>query len=379
MMSLSPSTIRATWACQTNFDPFNPNEPAEWTDFELDISNHIELAYQSGISEIVISTGYRIDLTRQIQIHCLYSTRQRPIRRCTYPEDDSVSPIEREVSQKTRLQERYGFSLESESTVIDTHYRGSPFIMNWLAKVSENTLIIKYDQILKLLIQGIRKETQKYPEITSEALIRNLYKIGTDISCHKRSKQMKILRKKCVQLYTDENFLYRITNQTLRDNDVTKIDTLGPFCFLIYDFIGRQQNRNVHILHNLRRFLSKSQYKPIKVYRGDNVSEEKLEQYRQAIGDSKRCFKWLCFVSASMNMDVAKQFTKNILYEIDLDRYASNDQYATIMHISTYPGEEEVLLRPGVRFRIDQIRTSTDTNFVHTHIHVLPSFISSHQ
>ena len=37
-----------------------------------------------------------------------------------------------------------------------------------------------------------------------------------------------------VSLYTAESFLYKLVNISLRNCDMTKVNTLGPFCWLLY-------------------------------------------------------------------------------------------------------------------------------------------------
>ena len=37
----------------------------------------------------------------------------------------------------------------------------------------------------------------------------------------------------CLYLYTRDTFLYKLINQVLRDRDMTKVDTLGPFCSIL--------------------------------------------------------------------------------------------------------------------------------------------------
>ncbi|CAF1159147.1 unnamed protein product [Rotaria sp. Silwood1] len=113
------------------------------------------------------------------------------------------------------------------------------------------------------------------------------------------------------------------------------------------------------------------------VYRGDKVSAKKLDEYRQAAGNKKKCFKWLCFVSTSTNVNMASKFIKNVLYEIDLGRYRWNDQFADISSISVFETEDEILLRPGVRFCVDKVERQSTTARELVFIHVLPSYIST--
>src|SRR4051794_13983238 len=62
----------------------------------------------------------------------------------------------------------------------------------------------------------------------------------------------------CIRLYTMESFLYRLVNMTLRDNDLSKVDTLGPFCYLLFQFYFAQEFKDL-------KFSGR-------VYRGANLS-----------------------------------------------------------------------------------------------------------
>ena len=378
MMIRSRSVKNCIWSCQTNTNPYDLNESAKWTDYPKDISKAIELAYQNNIAEIIIRTGYRIDLKVNLQIHGIDSTRQRPIRRRCLDEDDLTLPVVSiSESKALRLEERYGFPLESDSADVDTHYQGSLFIVTWLQKISKDRPEVTCDQVFHLLIQGIGKEANENPKTGTRKLLDSLHTVASQYSTCGNKKRLEMLSEACVTLYSGNSFLYQIVNKILRDNNLEKMETLGPFCYLLYDYIGRQSVHNRFLLSHFRQMLDRRRIKSLLVYRGDKISEDKLRQYSEAAGDMKRSFKWLCFVSTSKDQDVARRFAKNVFYEIDLGRYKSNDQFADIVKIAVFPDEQEVLLRPGVRFRVDKLQSDPRTHLTHVHIHVLPSYIST--
>jgi hypothetical protein len=51
-----------------------------------------------------------------------------------------------------------------------------------------------------------------------------------------------------VKQYTEPDFLFRIVNEALRDNNRDKLETIGPFAYLVFNFIGRR----THIDQSLR-------------------------------------------------------------------------------------------------------------------------------
>src|SRR5205809_333813 len=88
------------------------------------------------------------------------------------------------------------------------------------------------------------------------------------------------------------------------------------------------------------------------VYRGEKLSLDQIEIYRQAVGKGYY-YKWSSFVSTSKLREVAEMFGSNVLYTIQIQRISYNDQYVDISSIAYNKDEEEILLRPGVRFKID--------------------------
>ncbi|CAF3138051.1 unnamed protein product [Rotaria sp. Silwood2] len=376
-MDSSLETSIPIGACQTNANPFDPNEPEEWTDYPADISHRIECAYQRGICEISIRTGYRIDFAHERQIHNIDSFRQRPIRRRCQVYNKPILNTEYNHDEVSSMNNRLDFPLESDNVSEDTHYQGSRFIVDWLVTEFKSLSNVTFNRILNLLIKGIEIEGNIQEEPRLQEIIERLWEVADNNSIGSNSEHMKTLREVCITLYTEPTFLYRKINETLRDNDRTKRETLGPYCFLLYDYIGRHPTDNVSKLHRLCQTLHLKKKKPMVVYRGDMVSTKKLDEYHQAAGNEKKCFKWSCFVSTSTDINVASEFAKNVLYEIDLGRYRWNDQFANISNLSVFPEENEILLRPGVRFCVDKVETHSTIACELVFVHVLPSYIST--
>ena len=47
----------------------------------------------------------------------------------------------------------------------------------------------------------------------------------------------------CVgRLYEDESFLYRVIGEAMRHHDMSKVKTLGPFCYLLHQFVCKNEN-----------------------------------------------------------------------------------------------------------------------------------------
>jgi hypothetical protein len=146
----------------------------------------------------------------------------------------------------------------------------------------------------------------------------------------------------CVSLYTEPSFLYKLVNRVLREwgirpkEDEKKVSTLGPYCCMLRNFLHEDNDKIFYT-----------------VYRGAILKPEHVKEYKK----SKRQIKtWLGFSSTSQNKEVAKLFG-NTLFVIEFKNdaapcYPGRD----ISEESEFPHEEEVLLYPGVDFRIDDVK-----------------------
>ncbi len=110
----------------------------------------------------------------------------------------------------------------------------------------------------------------------------------------------------CIRLYTRNVFVNRVVNQALRDNDENKLEMLGPFCYFLTLYIYAP---------------STPPYTGT-VFRGCSLEPSIIEEYRQAIG--RGSVKWLGFTSTSKSETVAKVFSDNVLFKIELSNFGSH-------------------------------------------------------
>ncbi|CAF1297311.1 unnamed protein product [Didymodactylos carnosus] len=99
----------------------------------------------------------------------------------------------------------------------------------------------------------------------------------------------------------------------------------------------------------------------IRVYRGQVIAKEELEQMRVSIGGF---ISINSFFSTSRNELNARSFAigspvtenlRRILFRIEIDPHLSTKPFADIQGISYYPKEEEILFALGSIFRINKI------------------------
>lgn len=141
------------------------------------------------------------------------------------------------------------------------------------------------------------------------------------------------------RLYTAESFLYRLVNTALMNNDMSKIDTLGPFCYLLYFRLRLDRKREDQTL-----------------YRGATLSMTMIDEYKQAVG---KTIIWLGFTSTSKDRRVAEMYAGNALFIILAKDtwHPQND----ISKLSYYPDEREVLLSPFYSCIIDKIEFESNS------------------
>lgn len=365
------------WLCKNQSDSQYINGLDEWNPYPPAISSLLENAFRRGDSEAFIGTLYRIDFRKFLQIDIGNPQYQTLIQRQKFK-------LFEKTDEKTECdiarQERFLFPLntiESDSAAIDTFYQGSQFVRDWLLKFTDGQMKVKFNVIFPALVNGLQLVGREEPEKVLKDILHELYFIEEKSLKQKEWKRMKKLQDCCAKLYTKQCFIFRIANTALRDDDRTKLDALGPYCYLVYNYIGRYTNENMSLR---RRFLRASRLKNsqwITLYRGDSVCSKTIEEYKQAVGKRDVYFRWLPFVSTSIDRDVALSFGMNVLFIILLKSYVSNDQF-TCLSTNTYiESEKETLLKPGTRFRVLQVEYDCYLKRELVYIKIIPSYVSN--
>ncbi len=142
------------------------------------------------------------------------------------------------------------------------------------------------------------------------------------------------LRECAVRLYTKETFLYKVLNEALRNDDMSKIKTLGPLCFLINSYISQ------------RKTLTEDQI----IYRGMTLTDEMINEYSEAVGED---IDWPAFASTTKNRALA-EIWGNTLCFITLCR-GLFVHGSDISNISYIPDEEEFLLSVGFVLQVEKV------------------------
>jgi hypothetical protein len=365
------------WECKMNDDPWDATQTSQWIPYSNVKSSAIEQAYKNKLREIFIDENYRIDFENFIQQHINDPYRQRSVRRrrCHF---SSIVSTDEETNEESVRRERLSSplgSIMSCSATGDTTYYGSVFIHTWLLMFTKGKIEIRFDTIYPVLKEGLIKEGEIANRKNLPQIVAMLTKVEEKTHGKSSEKRIKELQKCCANLYTKPYFIYRVVNTALRDDDQSKLYTLGPYCYLLFNYIGRLKD-NSSIPGRFRRFFRPNEIQSMTLYRGDRNSDSIVEEYRRAAGDNSKHFKWLPFVSTSRDRAIAEGFPGSVLYIIEMLSYSSNeDRFVDLSKIGHFPTEQEILLLPGVQFRVNKVEFDNEKGLHLVYINVNSSYI----
>lgn len=104
-----------------------------------------------------------------------------------------------------------------------------------------------------------------------------------------------------------------------------------------------------------------------KIFRGCALTARQVKPYRKMAG-KRKTVQWLPFASCSRSENVAKAFAAGLHYQPDepskpvifeIHRKPSHPTAAYIDDYSYYPGEKEVLMIPGCRFKVKEFKDAS--------------------
>ena len=128
-----------------------------------------------------------------------------------------------------------------------------------------------------LMLEGILKEGQLLKQdLDAQKIVEQLKKY------HGEAETGQCV----IRLYSAESFLYKLVNATLRNDDRSKIDTLGPFCWLLFKHIKEGKD-------SVKTDL----------YRGTTLTDEMIDEYKNAVGST---IQWSAFTSTSKDRRMAR-------------------------------------------------------------------------
>ena len=304
----SPRRRRIVWSYKT--------ADSSWLRL-AEIDNEIvEEAYQRGEKKEVELDDAFVDLRRAVLKKKRNSTIEQPIKREELQLDGNSLRAQRFQTQP-KLVKSF-----SESETDDRR-----FLKEWKRRNPR----LSTDHLLESAMSGILREGRLLNQsIEAEWIASQLQQM--------KGKSSEEINKTLLSLYTRESFLYRLLNATLRDNDRSKLDNLGAFSQLLF---------HCDCSPELRPFGYQGE-----LYRGAQLDKKTIQSYEEAVGKVKT---WDAFSSTSKIRATAESFG-NVLFIINRAatakyRFSGMD----ISSISSYPEEEEVLIRAARDFLVEKV------------------------
>ena len=335
-----PSNANGRWLFCSSQDPFSKTANHTWEPYKAEQNDTIEQAFLQKKDKAVIGT-YFVDFKRMRQIHSKETFRQRPVRR----EEPSAQ-------NNTPLPAR--FFVETPKPKIFNEAYDSPhpnLVREWMAN-NERTLgrfkLDEYGNVVSDPEDVLRK--------VAEQALRGIIEEGNQLN--KEEEASKIVQQLERRLnespddalkiiafaYASQSFLYNSINSALQEEDMKKVNTLGPLCYLL----------NIFLYEGSKIFEdSANVYKGI-VYRGANIKQQSIQEYSNFSG-APTTIRWDGFVSTTKDRNRAEQ-SGNILFIIELEGDAEAGYGVDISKLSPFgKKEEEVLLPAGSLYTVQKV------------------------
>jgi hypothetical protein len=321
------------WLWKSNTNPWQSDNEEDWksySDVEMSI---IEDAYQQKLTYVELD-HYTIDLKRLLQINKMDTNKQRPIKR--------ISDVNLQCLREERFTLPRHDSLNTRKSFKDEGRWISPkFIEEWYRRNQDITISDRVEKAAQGILDGGRL-LGKVAE--SQWLAQQLLDV--------KDKSWDEIALRCLYLYTRECFLYKLLNEALREEDLSKVDTLGSFCDLLWNTLSSEYLKSKYCFTGV-------------VYRGATLTTDEIEAYKHSIGQLPK--EWLGFSSTSKKKDLAEIYGNTLL----IIQVPSQSQHLDISTISHFPVEQEVLLGASTSFQIENVIYDETTKKHHIYLKIL--------
>ncbi|CAF1058953.1 unnamed protein product [Adineta steineri] len=316
------------WKWQSNENPFS-EESAEWKPYS-DLENLIIERALKNKQQRAFLDGHIIDLESNLQVLSTDHSKQRPIKRVIRKRKDTGL-------RKARFM---------DSLVGTTHLSGREYV--WVS-----SFIIEVRRHLKLLPDDLpSKNRDLIPDLVEKAAAgiiaegtkmnkkNEALELALRLREHKH-KGIEEVWKCCAYLYTLESFLYEKLHEVMvsvgdKNKEQfwrSKLDTLGPFCLLLWD-------DPINTKLTTRKTL----------YHAAKLEPKEIDKYKDMIKDGKNYGSFQAYISCSRNRAKVEKLG-NTLFIIEVFVAFT----ANLSSLSEYPKEEEELITPGVCFHVKTV------------------------
>ncbi len=321
-------SICVQWMWNTNQNSLDEFNRIKWNPYS-DVENLIiEEAFMTDQTHAILD-NYRIDFKSMSQISINEDSPQRSVKRVTFQRDEKYLREQHDVSDPIlplwQLSGSHGWI-----AVFIQEVRKA-------LKLEKRQLLLQDKTFISIIVEkaalGIIKEGEKMGKSSDAERIARMLR-------EQSGKEMQEVWRCCAYLYTLNTFLFRTLNETMRligsEKYETvwrsKIDTLGPFCLLLWNNpFSNKPNTSNEVL-----------------YRGVNLSADMIAAFKGCSPNEHGTFQ--AFSACTRNRCVAELFG-NVIFVMKV-------KYAFTMDLrpfSAYPSEEEVLISPGAGFTVDHL------------------------
>ena len=290
----------------------------------------IEEAYQER-SESVCLDRYRINLKNFIQVRLDDDSKRRSVKRETDTKSNEgvLPPRFYEPLPLQTLQER-----PSTYAAFDAW---CPFLKAWLQSPLGKQVLFDFKVCIEPCALGIIQEAANYDRRSrSDAE----YMAGKLRQSSGRSRRE--VSNLCMVFYTKDTFLYSVLNQALRECDLTKLGTLGPYAYLLSNHArtGKEYCGTV--------------------YRGAQLTPAHVEEYEKALGTWK---SWPAYTSTSRDRSVAESFGNTLFVIAITGDLPTTPRGFDVSDLSGFPGEAEIIIPPGISFLVLSVNQDPQQNY----------------
>jgi hypothetical protein len=294
----------------------------QWIEIQM-----IEKAYQSAYKEVRLGK-YRIDLKNFIQVKLTDESKRRRVKR----DNDSVRIDD---AFKHRLYDELILpGAQQRATTYGTFDAWCPFLNAWLQSPAGKRSLDNFQSCIEPCAQGIIQEAIMHDSASQAKAAQMAAEIRQDSSRSRRE-----LAKLCIKFYTDDSFLYYALNTALRECDLSKLNTFGPFVYLLSSYA-----------RICKEFFGV-------VYRCAQLNTSHVQEYRKALGMWK---SWPAYTSTSKSLDVASMFGNTLFIIKITNTVPSCPRSFDISSWSQLRFEEEVLIPPGIVFQIISVNQNPE-------------------
>jgi hypothetical protein len=332
------TSTNVKWMWNGSDNPWAELPDVKWIPYTPNENELIENAFRNQKSKVELE-NYELDLINHVQIHKNNRHSQRQIYRHELHDHKFLTePLHPKQAVQFSYASCYSlFILECQRLKIVT--------VKQLKNSSTRRMVVERaaEGIINEGYNAGQEDVAK--EMVSELL-------------EKKSSSLDEIYKCVIHLYTMDNFLYKLTNETLRlaeDNlpleqqyDWTnKLHTLGPFALILDCALSYYCTR-----------------KSMCVYRTAKLSEEQIEQFREM--RFLECAYFPAFTSCSRSKEWANLFEGNVFFIIEVPKrilsILPRQGLTDVREFSAFPHEEEVLMRPSTLFHVNSVELNRGTN-----------------